>query len=70
MRKGHEKQILDHNVKKFSLMVRADLNIFASAKTLTQVNQNAVLHVNVVSSAKKIIEDLKWHLSKDERQKL
>lgn len=34
MRKGYEKQILDNNVKKFSLRVRANLNIFSFAKTL------------------------------------
>lgn len=35
MRKSYKKQILNHNVKKFSLMVRADLDMFISAKTLT-----------------------------------
>ena len=43
MRKGYEKQILDHNVKKFSLMVKADVNMFSSAETLTQADQNAAL---------------------------
>ena len=35
MRKGYKKQILDYNVDKFSLMVRANLDMFSSAKTLT-----------------------------------
>ena len=34
MRKGYEKQILDYNVKKFSLIVRANLDMFSSAETL------------------------------------
>ena len=70
MRKGYEKQILDHNVEKFSLMVRANLDKFSSAKTLTQADQNAALQVNSVSGAKKIMEDLKWHLGKDECRRL
>lgn len=35
MRKKFEKQILDHNIEKFSLIVRTDLDMFASAKILT-----------------------------------
>ena len=66
MKKGYEKQILDHKVKKFCLIVRADLDMFTSAETLTQANQNAALQVNSVSGAKNIMEDLKWHLRKDE----
>ncbi len=68
--KGYEKQILDHNVEKFSLMIRANLARFSSAKTLTQADQDAALQVNSVSGAKKIMEDLKWHLGKDERRRL
>ena len=70
MRKFYEKQILDHNVKKFGLMVKAHLDMFFSAETLTQEDQNAALQVNSASNAKKIIKDLKWHLGKDECQKL
>ena len=66
MSKGYEKHILDYNVEKFSLVVRANLHMFASTKTLTQVNQNAKLQVNLVSGAKKIMEDVKWHSGKDE----
>ena len=70
MRKGYEKQILDWNIEKFSLMVKADLDIFASAETLTQANQNAELQVNLVSGVINIMKDLKWHLEKDERRRL
>ena len=59
MRKGYEKQILDHNVKKFSLIIRANLDMFSSTETLIQADQNAALQVNSVSGAKKIMEDLK-----------
>lgn len=59
IRKDYEKQILDHNVKNFSLIVKVNLNIFFSTETLTQAKQNGALQVNPVSDAKKIIEDLK-----------
>ena len=70
MRKGYEKQILDHNVEMFSFMIKADLDMFSSAKTLTQADRNATLQINSVSGAKKIMEDLKWHFRKDESQRL
>lgn len=57
--KGYKKQILNHNVEKFSLIVRAYLDIFAFAKRLTQADQKAKLLVDVVSGRKKMIEDLK-----------
>ncbi len=59
MRKGYEKQILDYNVEKFSLMVRDDIDLFSSTKILTQVDENAALQVNSVSGAKKIRKELK-----------
>ena len=65
MKKGYEKQILDHNVEKFSLMVRDDIDMFSSTETLTEVDKNAALQVNSVSGAKSITEDLKWHVEKD-----
>ena len=43
IRKSYEKQILNHNTEKFSLMVRADLDMFTFAKTLSQGDQNAEL---------------------------
>ena len=43
MKKGYEKQILDHNIEKFSLMVKNDINIFFSTKTLIEFDKNAVL---------------------------
>ncbi len=70
MRKGYEKQILDYNVKKFSLMVRDDIDLFSSTEILTQVDENAALQVNSVSGAKKIREELKWYIEKSERLRL
>lgn len=43
MRKGYKKQILDNNIKKFSRMVKNDIDMFSFIKILTQVNTNAVL---------------------------
>ena len=43
MKKGYEKQILNHNVEKFSLMVRDNINMFSFTKTLTETNKNAAL---------------------------
>lgn len=70
IKKGYKKQILDYNIKKFSLIVKANLNMFFSIKILTQAKQNAALQVNSVSSAKKIIEDWNWQLEKNECQRL
>lgn len=66
MRKGYEKQTLDHNVEKFSLMVRDDIDMFSSSEILTEADKNAALQVNSVSGAKKITGDLKWHVGKAE----
>lgn len=70
MRKGYEKQILDHNVEKFNIMVRDDIDMFSSTETLTEADKNAALQVNSVSGAKKITEDLKWLIRKDEHKRL
>ncbi len=70
MRKSYEKQILDHNVDKFSLMVIDDINMFSFTKTLTEANKNAALQVNSVIGVKKITKDLKWNVEKDKRKKL
>ncbi len=70
MRKGYEKQILDYNVEKFSLMVRDDIDLLSSTEMLTQVDKNAALQVNSVSNAKKIREELMWYIEKSERLKL
>lgn len=43
MKKGYEKQILGHNLEKFNLIAKADLNMFSSAETLTQAKQNTTL---------------------------
>lgn len=66
MRKDYKKQILDHNVEKFSLIVRDDIDMFLFTKILTQVDKNAVLQVKSVSSAKKIEKELKWHIGRNE----
>lgn len=43
IKKSYKRQILDHNIEKFSLIVKTDLNMFFFIKTLTQANQNATL---------------------------
>ncbi len=43
MRKGYKRQILDYNIKKFSLMVRDDIDLFSSTEILTQTDKNAAL---------------------------
>lgn len=40
-------------------MIKANLNMFFFIKILTQTNQNKALQVNLVSSRKKIMKDLK-----------
>ena len=65
MNKSYEKQILDHNVKKFSLMLIDDIDMFFSTETLAEIDKNTALQVNSVSGAKSITEDLKWHIAKD-----
>lgn len=59
MRKNHEKQILNHNIEKFSLMVKDDINMFLFTKILIQANKNGVLQINSISGAKNIGEELK-----------
>ena len=70
MKKDYEKQILDHNVEKFSLMVREDIDMFSSIETIIEADKNAIMQVNSVSGAKSIPEDMKWHIGKDKRIKL
>lgn len=69
IKKSYKKQILDHNVEKFSLIVRDDIDLFLSTKVLTQANKNAILQVNSVSDIKKIKKDLKWHIERNEQVK-
>lgn len=59
MRKNYEKQILNHNIEKFSLMVKDDINMFLFTKILIQANKNGVLQINSISGAKNIGEELK-----------
>lgn len=51
-------------------MIRADLDIFFSTKISNQANQNTILQMRSVNSAKKIIKDLKWQLIKDKHQRM
>lgn len=46
-------------------MVRDDINMFSSTKALIEANKNTTLQVNFINDAKKIMEDLKWHIRKD-----
>ncbi len=70
MRKSYEKQILDYNVEKFSLMVRDDINLFSSTEIVIQADENTALQVNSVGGAKKIREELKWCIERSERLRL
>lgn len=54
----YKKRIQDYNIGKFSSMIRADLDMFSSAKIFTQPDQNIELQVNFVSGGKRIMEDL------------
>lgn len=65
MNKDYKNQILDHNVNKFNLMVKNNLDMFSSGKILTQTNQDIALQINFISNAKKIREYLKWYFGKD-----
>ena len=56
MKKGYEKQILNHNVEKFSLMMKDDINIFSSIEILTKADKNTALQVNFIKSS---TEDMK-----------
>lgn len=67
MRTDYHKQIFNHNVEKFSLIVKNDIDIFSSTEILTEAKKITALQVNSVNSAKSITEDLKWDVGKDER---
>ena len=51
-------------------MVRDNIDMFFSTKIVTQANENAILQVNFVSSAKKIKKELKWYIERSEWLKL
>lgn len=40
MKKSFKKQVLDHNIKKFSLIIQKKTDIFSSIKALTKINKN------------------------------
>lgn len=64
MKKDNKKQILNHKVKKFSLIIKNVIDMFFFSKTLTKDNKNVVLQVNSISNIKKILKNLKWHIRK------
>ena len=70
MRKGYERQIPNHNIEKFSLMVRDDIDMFSSIEILIQVDKNTILQVNSMNDAKKIKEELKWYIKRNEQVRL
>lgn len=65
IRKTYERQILDYNVEKFSLIIRDDIDMFLSTEILTQVDKNTVLQVNSISGTMKIEEELRWHIERN-----
>lgn len=70
MKKSYKKQILDHNIKNFNLTIRDDIDIFSLIKILIETNKNAVLQIHSVSGTKKIMEDFKQYISKNQYKKL
>lgn len=56
IKKRYEKQILNHNIKKFSFMIKTNLNIFFSIKILIQISQNTKFQMNLISNIKKSIK--------------
>lgn len=66
MRKSYKKLILNNNIKKFSLIIKDNINMFLSIKIPTQANKNTVLQINFLNNAKKIKKVLKQHIEKNE----
>lgn len=65
IRKNYKRQIIDHNVEKFSLMIKHNIDIFPFIKILINVNHNNILQINSMSSANKIGEEIKQHIKKN-----
>lgn len=59
IKKDYKKQILDHNIKKFNLIIRDNIDMFSSTKTLINVDKNAILQVIFVNDTKNITKDWK-----------
>lgn len=70
IKKDYKKQILDHNIKKFNLKVKNNIDMFFSTKKLAQTKKNSVLQVNSVRDVKKMGRELKQHIEKNERIRL
>lgn len=62
MIKSYKNQILNHNVEKFSLIIRDDRYMLSFIKTLIEANKNAALQINCVNDAKKITKDFKYYV--------
>lgn len=50
--------ILNWNIEKFDLIIKNNINMFFFIKTLFKTNQNDILHINFISSVKKITKNL------------
>ena len=70
MKIDYKKEILNHNIEKFSLRVKDDIDMFLSNKILTQANKSAVLYFNSVNDTKKIRKDLKGHIKRNRQIRL
>lgn len=51
-------------------MVKDNIEIFFSTKTLNKANKNTALQANSINGAKSIMEDFKWHVGKNKRIRL
>lgn len=51
-------------------MIRNDINMFSSTKIVTKINKNIIFQGNPVSDAKKIKEEQKSYIEKNEQIEL
>ena len=59
MKNGYEKKSLCHNIEKFNLIVRNDINMFSFTQILIGANKNTALQVNFISGAKSLTKVFK-----------
>lgn len=64
IKNNYKKQILNYNIKKFSLIIKNIINKFFSSKTLIKANNNVILQINFVSNTKKFRKNLKQLVKK------